>query len=373
MERTRKKKTAKPHSPVLTVPIAHLRCCSLRFQRTGTKPRQDHSGYGSNQSHPDLRQPSGRPAGRRAGVNAPSPPTPQGSRWLANGSEVKIVGSFVIPKKATGLAGHANAKCILCARRNLACPDHALGTISEPEQDRGIVIQGPVRPESCQIGQPCTWNKTGHESCKVEGMGADIRDAPTGARLRRVGAPCSQLIIRTLDRHGQPVLQIPHLNLTDATDPAGRDKGPYLVGHRITGAGLGQGKGQASLDHKIDQRLSVFDGCGKRLLAGNGNSRAQIRRGHPSIEVNGRSDRHSAHPNCCRWPAPQTNIIFNRPYPKTSSDAGYQPAWPTAGPAEKIAALGAASTNAHPDLPGSASFRKRRNSMDQPHLHESHN
>ena len=92
--------------------------------------------------------------------------------------------------------------------------------------------------------------------------------------------------------------------MTDTTDPTGRDQGPCLADHQITGVGLGQDKGQAVLSHQLDQRLSILDGCGKRLVADNGNASAQKVRGHRGMQVIGRSDRYSVRPNYRRWPAP---------------------------------------------------------------------
>lgn len=132
--------------------------------------------------------------------------TPQSLCGLADRRKLQIVRVLLIPHQAPGIAYHAETQTILCARRYLACPDHALCPALEPEQECRIVVKCPARHESCQISQQGMRYKTGYEGGKVEGMGADICDAPARPRLRWVSAPRRLFLTPTLDRFSQSVL-----------------------------------------------------------------------------------------------------------------------------------------------------------------------
>ena len=98
-------------------------------------------------------------------------------------------------------------------------------------------------------------------------MSADVSQRTGGTALRGIRAPGGLLLSGLLQRRGQPVLRVFHLDHTDRAEFSIRDHLPGLPHQRMAGVVVGDGKEQPGAAHDLRQVLGVLERGGERLAA----------------------------------------------------------------------------------------------------------
>ncbi len=93
---------------------------------------------------------------------------------LAKRREPEIVRVLLRPFNAALCAIDAQAQRIFIAGRNLAAPEHALGTARKTEHHMRIVVQATSLDKTVEISRKAVERQAGHEGGEIEGVRANI-------------------------------------------------------------------------------------------------------------------------------------------------------------------------------------------------------
>src|SRR5580765_5329560 len=132
----------------------------------------------------------------------------------------QVVGIFLRPVESALLAVDPQAQAVPLAGCNLRCMQHPWRTVLHPEQHVAVVVQATALDDARQRRADLGDLQPGDEFGEVERMHADVNDASTETRLRRIAPPCGLLLTSPLEGLAQPPLRVFDDELADGTEIA---------------------------------------------------------------------------------------------------------------------------------------------------------
>ena len=144
---------------------------------------------------------------------------------MPSGANHRQLGFFLPPFDARFFSVNPQAQIVLVSGRDLAGPEQTAGAFRKAQHDLHVVVQAAAGNESVKFGRQFLAIQSGHKAGEIVSVSSDVSQRTGGPALRRIGPPGSLLLPGLLQRRGQPVLRVFHLDHADRPQ--------FALGHHL--------------------------------------------------------------------------------------------------------------------------------------------